>query len=150
MMEPLIWVRNASASQWAHVDVAEPLILAEEVRNASMNVPRSMFFTIFLNGALGFAAFVALLFSIGDVETALSSPTGYPFIQIFYGATKSKAAATVMTSVIVVLAICATIGYVASSSRQLWAFARDRGVPFSSTFAKVRYSMTLQRSTISH
>ncbi len=119
------------------MDFADPLILAEEVRNASINVPRSMFFTLFLNGALGFAAFVALLFSIGDIDSALHSPTGYPFIEIFYGATKSRAGTTVMTSVIIVLIICATFGYVASSSRQLWAFARDRGVPYSGTLAKV-------------
>ena len=105
-----------------------------------------MFFTLFLNGALGFAAFVALLFSIGDIDSALHSPTGYPFIEIFYGATKSRAGTTVMTSVIIVLIICATFGYVASSSRQLWAFARDRGVPFSGTLAKVRYSIAPQRS----
>ena len=34
-----------------------------------------------------------------------------------------------MTSVLIVLIICATFGYIASASRQLWAFARDRGVP---------------------
>lgn len=96
-----------------------------------------MFFTLFLNGALGFAAFVALLFSIGNIDNAVASPTGYPFVEIFYNATKSKAGTTIMTCILIVLIICATFGYVASSSRQLWAFARDRGVPFSSTLAKV-------------
>ena len=105
-----------------------------------------MFHTLFLNGALGFAAFVALLFSIGNIDNALHTLTGYPFIEIFYGATTSKAGTTVMTSVIIVLIICATFGYVASSSRQPWAFARDRGVPISSALAKVSPSSSLQGS----
>ena len=58
--------------------------MAEEVKNAAVNVPRSMFFTILVNGALGFGSIIALLYSIGDVEAALESPTGWPFIEIFY------------------------------------------------------------------
>lgn len=103
--------------------------MAEEVKNAAVNVPRSMFFTIFVNGALVFGSIIALLYSIGDVDAALNSPTGWPFIEIFYQATQSKGGATAMTSVLIVLIVCATFGYVASASRQLWAFARDRGVP---------------------
>lgn len=98
-----------------------------------------MFFTIFLNGALGLGSYIALLFSIGDIDAALATPTGWPFIEIFYNATNSKAGTTAMTSVLIVLIICATFGYVAAASRQMWAFARDRGVPFHSYLAKVRY-----------
>jgi amino acid transporter len=97
-----------------------------------------MFFTIFVNGTLGIAAFIAVLFSIGDIQAALDSPTGYPFIEIFFSATHSRAGATAMASVLIVLIICATFGYVASASRQLWAFARDRGVPFSKQISHVR------------
>lgn len=111
--------------------------MAEEVKNAAVNVPRSMFFTIFVNGALGFGSIIALLYSIGDVDAALSSPTGWPFIEIFYQATQSKGGATAMTSVLIVLIVCATFGYVASASRQLWAFARDRGVPGWQLISKV-------------
>jgi choline transport protein len=103
-----------------------------------------------LNGALGFAALIALLFSIGDIESALTSPTGYPFIQVFYNATKSRAGTTVMTCIIIVLIICATFGYVAAAFRQLWAFARDRAVPFSGTLAKVcLQSLLLGRAGVS-
>ncbi|KAF2471005.1 putative amino acid permease [Lindgomyces ingoldianus] len=111
--------------------------MAEEVKDASINVPRSMFFTIFLNGALGFAMIIAILFCIGDVDNALATPTGYPFIEIFRNATQSTAGATAMTSILIALIIFATFGYVASASRQLWAFARDQGLPFSNVIAKV-------------
>jgi nitric oxide reductase large subunit len=83
-----------------------------------------MIFTIFLNGALGFAMMVAVLFCIGDVDRALNTPTQYPFIEIFRNATQSKRAATAMVSIVLALVVFATFGFLASASRQLWAFSR--------------------------
>ncbi|KAF2112037.1 amino acid/polyamine transporter I [Lophiotrema nucula] len=119
--------------------------MAEEVKNASINVPRAMFFTIFLNGALGFSMIIVILFTIGNVDDALATPTGYPFIEIFMNATQSKAGATAMTSILIALIVFATFGFLASASRQLWAFARDQGLPFSNIIARVdpRWSIPL-------
>ena len=94
-----------------------------------MNVPRAMLTSVVINGALGFGMLMSLLYCAGDLEAALTSPTGYPFIAIFTQATKSVGGATAMTAVVVLIAFSATIGTVAAASRQLWAFARDRGVP---------------------
>lgn len=93
--------------------------------------------TTFLNGILGFAALMAILFCAGDIETAEESPTGYPFIEIFYQATNSTGGATAMTCVILGLVFFATIGLIATSSRMTWAFARDNGLPGSHWLAKV-------------
>jgi choline transport protein len=97
---------------------------AEEVKDAAINVPRSMFFTILLNGCLGFGMLIAILFGLGNVENAISTPTGYPFIEVFRNATRSNKGATVMVSIVVVMITFATFGVLASASRQLWAFAR--------------------------
>jgi Amino acid permease len=63
--------------------------------------------------------------------------TGYPFIDLFYNATQSRAAASGMTAVIICCEIAAGIAALAAASRQVWAFARNRGVPFSHLFAPV-------------
>ena len=97
-----------------------------------------MFFTIFINGALGFATYIIILFCFDNVEETLSAPYGFPFIQIFYNGTQSKAGATAMTSVLIAMYIFATFGFVASASRQAWAFARDNGLPFSNVSKRVR------------
>ncbi|KAF1974223.1 amino acid transporter, partial [Bimuria novae-zelandiae CBS 107.79] len=133
----LSWFVGLTTSSVLFIGIDGACHMAEEVKNASINVPRSMFFTIFLNGALGFAMMVSILFCIGDVEKALATSTGYRFIEIFRSATQSNAGATVMTSILIALIIFATFGYVASASRQLWAFARDRGLPLSDVLAKV-------------
>ena len=103
--------------------------MSEEIQGASVVVPRSIMLSLVLNGSMGFGMAIALLFCIGDIDAALNTPTGYPFIEIFYQAVQSKTGAALMTALIVTLSLCATIGTMASASRQLWSFSRDRGVP---------------------
>lgn len=42
-----------------------------------------------------------------------------------------------MVSVVIVLGLCATIAFVASSSRMYWSFAQDGGLPWSTVLCKV-------------
>ena len=45
--------------------------MSEEIENAALNVPRAIFTTMVLNGAMGFGMMVAILFCIGDAEEVL-------------------------------------------------------------------------------
>lgn len=67
----------------------------------------------------------------------LSTPTGYPFIQVFYNATGSKGGATAMTCILIVSSVAGGMTNMAAASRQLFAFARDKGLPFHTWFARV-------------
>jgi len=78
-----------------------------------------------------------LLDTVGDINSVLATPTGYPFIQVFYNATLSKGAATTMTAVMVILSVAQGMTNMATASRQLFAFARDKGVPFAGWFQVV-------------
>ncbi|KAF5867535.1 putative gaba permease protein [Botrytis fragariae] len=111
--------------------------MSEEVHNASTVIPWAMISSIVLNGVLGFALLIALLFCLGDIDDALNSATGFPFIEIFRGATNSNAAATGMTLIILFILLAAAIGIMATASRLLWSFARDNGVPGSSYISRV-------------
>jgi len=90
-----------------------------------------------VNSALGFLMVITLCFTLGDVADILATRTGYPFIQIFYNATQSYTATNIMTSIVIVVFTSAVISEIATSSRQLWSFARDGGLPFSSFIARV-------------
>lgn len=59
-------------------------------------------------------------------------------MQVFYNATRSNAGATAMSVFIILMFFFGQLTWVATSSRQLYAFARDRGVPFHGWFATVR------------
>lgn len=115
--------------------------MSEEVHNASTVIPWAMISSIVLNGVLGFALLIALLFCLGDIDAALTSATGFPFIEIFRGATNSNAAATGMTLVILFILLAAAIGIMATASRLLWSFARDNGVPGSAYISRVSTSI---------
>lgn len=111
--------------------------MSEELRDASKTLPRAMIATAIINGALGFIMLCTFCMLVGNVEEILATPTGQPFIQVFYNVTKSKAGTSAMTSILIVMAIFGCVTNVATSSRQVWAFARDKGLPFSGWLAHV-------------
>lgn len=43
-----------------------------------------------------------------------------------------------MVAIIIITLVCAVISEIATASRQIWSFARDKGLPFSSFLSKVR------------
>lgn len=120
--------------------------MAEEVNNAEVVIPWSMLTTTLLNGALGFAIVVAVLFVTTDITAALASPTGvlgYPFMQIFYDATGSKAGASVLIAILIIMTAAGTTAALTTVSRLVWAFARDRGLPGWRSVSKVRRLLNL-------
>jgi choline transport protein len=96
-----------------------------------------MITTACLNGVLGLVMTITYAFCITDLESALASSTGYPFIEVFYAATGSKAATTAMTCIPLVLLVAAGISVLATASRQTFAFARDDGLPLGHIWRKV-------------
>ena len=114
--------------------------MAEEVKNASKVLPRAILISVLLNGTLGLAMLVAYLFCLGDLDDVVESSTtlGYAHLYVFLKGTGSAAGAATMAMIMWVLGICCLVGLMAASSRQLWSFARDNAVPFSSRVVKVQ------------
>jgi choline transport protein len=81
---------------------------------------------------------VTLIFTVGDIDSVLETATLQPFIQVFYNATGSLGGTTVMTTIIILLLVSCCISEVATASRQIWSFARDKGVPGSTWLSEVR------------
>ncbi|RKL42667.1 hypothetical protein BFJ72_g5046 [Fusarium proliferatum] len=111
--------------------------LSEEMNNAEMGVPRAMVGCLLVNGPLGFAFLLIILFFMGDISAALATPTGFPIIEIFLHMTGSVAAATTMTAMITVMACLSTVPLLTAAARIMWAFARDGGLPFAERIASV-------------
>ncbi|KAJ5349186.1 amino acid transporter [Penicillium brevicompactum] len=117
--------------------------LSEEMHNASTVLPRVMIGTIGLNSMLGLGFLLALLFCIGDTDSVLNTSLGFPIMQIFYNTTGSHAATAALIPTFISVAIASTFELLASTSRTTWAFARDRGLPFSGFFAHINESSML-------
>jgi len=112
--------------------------MAEEIKDASWVLPRAMMWTAVLNGSLGFAMLITFCFCLGNIEDILANPDIMPFVQVFFNATKSEAGTSVLMTIFIILTICGVISQVASASRQMFAFARDDGLPFSKFLARIQ------------
>ena len=112
--------------------------MSEELKDASHVLPSAMMWGSFFNALLGLPMLITLCFCLGpdwqDNVLGLTNPTqaGILIIQVLYNSTNSIAATTFMTTILILLSMVGTITCIASSSRQVWAFARDKGFPFSS------------------
>jgi choline transport protein len=112
--------------------------LAEEMKNASRDLPKAMLIYAVLNYILGFLMLLVFMFILGDdIDGILSSATGQPWIQVIWNATGSRAATIVMVLTVAFFFVVASVNTNTTSSRQLYAFARDGGLPYSQWICKV-------------
>ncbi|KAH8807566.1 putative GABA permease [Xylogone sp. PMI_703] len=112
--------------------------MSEEIKDASSVLPRAMMWTAIINGSLGFVMLITFCFTFGDIGDILSNPDIMPFVQVFYNTTKSHVGTSIMTTILIILTTCGTITNVTTASRQMFAFARDNGLPFSQFLSHVR------------
>ncbi|KAF2213584.1 hypothetical protein CERZMDRAFT_67040 [Cercospora zeae-maydis SCOH1-5] len=112
--------------------------LAEEVQDAAWVLPRSMVATAGATYVFSLLMVITYLTVKGETPGELLSADRAPYVSIFANATQSKGGAITLTSVIFVLLLFGIINMVTSTSRQLYAFARDRGLPFSTFLSYVR------------
>lgn len=93
--------------------------------------------SVVVNGIMGLIYCIVFLFSITNLESLLSTSTGFPYMQLFHDVTRSSIGATFMSLVIAVLAMVANMSGVTSTSRTMWAFSRDKAIPFDHYFSAV-------------
>lgn len=101
--------------------------MSEETNDASLTIPWVVTSSVGLNAIMLLAVGITFIFCLGDLDSVLSTPTGQPVIQVFYNATQSVAGTSIMITIIIILLLSACVGQVATSSRQIWSFARDKG-----------------------
>ncbi|MCJ1393349.1 hypothetical protein MMC18_006222 [Xylographa bjoerkii] len=139
----LSFMVGITGSLFVFVGANGAIHMSEEIQNAPVIVPRAIVFTYFFNGILGLGILIATLFCISDLDVVLEPPSGFAFIEIFRQTTYSTAGTTIMVSIITIMQLAATVSILTAASRQLWSFARDRGVPRWRILEKVD-----QRTTI--
>ena len=112
--------------------------MSEETRDASVAVPRAMVWSFLLDGLMGLVLVVTMLYALTDVEAALDDLSGFPFIwllnqPLWY----SPGSVNAITAVLIILSLASNVSFSAATSRQMFAFARDRGLPFSEWICRV-------------
>ncbi|KAE8164610.1 amino acid/polyamine transporter I [Aspergillus tamarii] len=133
----IAWCVGMLCSCYVLVGYDGAIHLCEEMKSPRADIPIAMIGTILINGTMGFGFLVAILFCMGDLNTALDTTTGYPIIEIFYNITRNTRSATALCSTIVIMAGLASISLLTSASRMVWVLARDKAFPASSWLSKV-------------
>jgi choline transport protein len=110
--------------------------MSEETKDASRAVPKAMVAIYVINVLVLFPGFVTVCYHIPDLDEALADLTTYPFIYVLRQS-MSTAWVTVILAVTCFMLTCSNIVYLAAVSRDLFAFARDKGMPFSNWLGAV-------------
>jgi choline transport protein len=93
-----------------------------------------MWWSYILNVFMGIVVLVTMLFCIGPLEPALDSTAPY---LILFNNTGSTSVALTLSIILFLLVFSGNITALATTSREMWAFSRDRGFPFSKWISKV-------------
>ncbi|EXF84945.1 amino acid permease [Colletotrichum fioriniae PJ7] len=105
--------------------------MVEEMPRPSTDAPQAMVGAVIVGGTTGIAFILVMLFCAVDIDVLLSSPTQSPLTEMILQATRSKAAATVLSVAVALCFVNGANGCVTSGSRLVWSMARDNGTPFS-------------------
>ncbi|PQE33054.1 hypothetical protein CJF32_00011170 [Rutstroemia sp. NJR-2017a WRK4] len=119
--------------------------LAEEVEDASINVPRAMWWSYLMNVFLGIIMLATMLFCIGDLNDAIDSTA--PYLNLFLN-TGSTAMATVLMIILLLLIFSGNVTALASTSREMWAFSRDKGFPYSKWISRMNHALNIPPNSI--
>lgn len=102
--------------------------MAEETQDAHINAPKGIVTAVLASYPACIIFVLGLLFSIPNLQNLLDSPA--PFAQLLVETT-TRGGAACLLSLILLCNFCCGLGAVTSSSRVVFAFARDGGLPFS-------------------
>ncbi|KHJ30361.1 putative amino acid transporter [Erysiphe necator] len=114
-----------------------PAHMCEEIKDASKKAPQAMVLSVYIGAVTGFIFLVSVCFCIGDIETVANTPTMVPLIQIFFDSTGSKFTSCLLASFMTIIILGAANALMAEGARSLYAFSRDKGLPFSSYISEV-------------
>jgi amino acid transporter len=109
---------------------------SEETKDAQVNVPKGMWQAVFWSWIFGLVAVAAYVLTMPDIQEAGAAGWGSFFYM--WGASRMPYALSLVLAVglVVVNYICALAG-LTSTSRMMYAFARDGGLPASKTLSQV-------------
>ncbi|KAK6074251.1 choline transport protein (amino acid permease) [Seiridium cupressi] len=108
--------------------------ISEEVQDASLIVPKCMWWSYVGNVILGIGMLIVMLFCIGPLDGVVDSDVPY---LILFNNTGSPALSIVLNVILFLLIFSGNITALATCAREMFAFARDKGLPFSTVASKM-------------
>ncbi|HEX4459176.1 MAG TPA: amino acid permease, partial [Polyangia bacterium] len=121
-------------AQWTFTGYDASAHVAEETKGAQEAAPRGIVNAVWVSGVVGFVMLVAITLAIRDLPAAAAADN--PFVYVLRTALGSRLGGALVWMVIGAMWFCG-LSSVTSSSRMLFAFARDGGTPASAWLKRV-------------
>lgn len=144
----MAWILGLLQSALSLIGFDAALHMTEEMPRPAIDAPRAIIYAVMVGGVTGTAFILVILGCITDPDTVLNTPTNMPIAELILQGTGSRAAATILTLMLAVCFINGTNGCVTSSSRLLFAMARDKGIVYHKYFAHITPRLDVPVRTI--
>ncbi|KAL2040341.1 hypothetical protein N7G274_006784 [Stereocaulon virgatum] len=141
------WMIGIGNALYAYGGTDGAIHIAEEIPRPGKNIPLAMNLTMCIGFLTAFPMTLALMFGMTDIDAVLNSKLASA--EIFYQITQSKGIVTFMQCWVIVVYFMSLTSQWVTAGRMTWAFARDRGIPYSEFFSHVSTSLDFPvRATI--
>jgi amino acid transporter len=121
-------------AQWTYTGYDASAHTIEETKNARISAPWGIYLSVAVSGVFGFIMLAFVTLAIKDLGAAAGASN--PFIYILEQALGSGFGRAVLWVVTIAMWFCG-LSCVTSTSRMIFAFARDNGMPRSALWAGV-------------
>jgi amino acid transporter len=108
---------------------------SEETVSAEFNVPRGIVRSVYVSGIFGWLMLCAVVLAMPSLDEAAKQGSSV-FLWLLGSVLPAWLGATLLVGILAVQYICG-LATVTSASRMMYAFARDGGLPWSSTLKRV-------------
>ncbi|KAJ3575763.1 hypothetical protein NP233_g882 [Leucocoprinus birnbaumii] len=120
------------APAWTVAGFDTSVHISEEARNAPRAVPFAIMCATILSSVLGWIVNIVLAIHIGpDLQAVAANPIGQPMATIFANSVGPTGTIVIWAFMVITLFMTG-MDYLIAGSRQIFAFSRDQGLPFSS------------------
>ncbi|EAW19968.1 putative GABA permease [Aspergillus fischeri NRRL 181] len=132
----LAWLLGLLQGGLCLVGVDAVAHMIEEIPKPTVDGPLIMVACVAIGLATSLIFIVALLFVSRDMDTIITAGAG-PLLQIFFDATNSKVGSICLLLFPIGCLLLGVVAITTTSSRMIYALARDSGLPFSSIWTTV-------------
>jgi amino acid transporter len=121
-------------AQWTYTGFDASAHTIEETKNARVSAPWGIYLSVAVSGLFGYVMLCFVTLAIKDLNAAAAAAN--PFIYIFEQALGDSFGRVVLWVVTAAMWFCG-LSCVTSTSRMIFAFSRDNGMPLSSLWKRV-------------
>lgn len=130
------WLFGFLSVSWTMTDYDATAHITEEINNPELKAPWAISTAMLFTYVAGFLFNIVLCFCMGNPDDILASPMAQPVAQIFYNSL-GKGGGMFFTIAGLIIIKFVTFTAMQALGRTVFAFSRDRLMPFSNVWIKI-------------